>query len=69
MSEETEDSRIRTVSTEEFELGCLEMIDLVEEKGITFIVTKGGKPLAMLKPVRAPKAFSSKSGDRPNSSR
>ena len=69
MCEETEDSRIRTVSTEEFESGCLEMIDLVAEKGITFIVTKGGKPLVMLKPVRAPKAFSSKSGDSPNSNK
>jgi antitoxin (DNA-binding transcriptional repressor) of toxin-antitoxin stability system len=47
------DSGIKTVSIEEFELNCLEMIDLVEEKGYTYVITKAGRPFVMMEPVAA----------------
>ncbi len=42
----------KTVSAEEFELNCLEMIDLVAEKGFTNVITKDGKPFVMLERVK-----------------
>lgn len=45
MSEGTEDSGVKTVSTEEFELNCLEMIDLVEKEGLAFLITEDGHQL------------------------
>lgn len=46
-------SMTRTVSTEEFESSCLEMIDLIEEKGFTYVITKDGQPIARMEPVKA----------------
>ncbi|MGA2051417.1 MAG: hypothetical protein ABSG96_27325 [Terracidiphilus sp.] len=48
MSDERKDRPMKAVSTEEFELNCLEMIDLAAEKGFTYVITKNGKPIAKL---------------------
>lgn len=53
MHSEREHSKIMTVSTEELESRCLEIIDLVEKKGCTYIITKNGRPFVILKPLRA----------------
>jgi prevent-host-death family protein len=42
-----------TISTEELELRCLELIDQVEAEGLTVVVTKDGRPIAMLIPIPA----------------
>lgn len=47
-----------TVSTEEFESRCPEMIDLVEKNGYAYIITKDGQPIAMMKPVTEESAVS-----------
>jgi hypothetical protein len=44
---------VKTVSAEEFELNCLRMIDLVEEKGFAYVITKDGRPIARMESVRA----------------
>jgi hypothetical protein len=51
MREGRKRSKTRTVSTEEFESHCLEIIDLVEEKGYTYIITKDGRSFVMMRPV------------------
>jgi antitoxin (DNA-binding transcriptional repressor) of toxin-antitoxin stability system len=40
-----------TFSVEELESNCLEMIDLVAEKGFNYIITKDGKRIARMIPV------------------
>ncbi len=44
---------MKTVSVEELQLNCLEIIDLVEKKGYTYVITKNGRPFVMMKPVAA----------------
>jgi antitoxin (DNA-binding transcriptional repressor) of toxin-antitoxin stability system len=41
----------KTISAEELELNCLEIIDQVEAKWLTFVITKDGKPIALMMPV------------------
>jgi antitoxin (DNA-binding transcriptional repressor) of toxin-antitoxin stability system len=51
MCDGTEEPRVKTISAEEPELNCMEMIDLVGEKGVTFVVSKDGKPIARMMSV------------------
>lgn len=53
MRKEEVDCRMKTVSVEELQLNCLEIIDLVEKKGYTYVITKNGRPFVMMKPVAA----------------
>jgi hypothetical protein len=53
MREGIEDGKVKTISAEEFELNCLEMIDLVAEKGYTYVITKDGRPFVMMESVVA----------------
>jgi len=47
----SEERVVNTISSKELELSCLELIDLVEEKGCTFVITKDGKPNAKMMPL------------------
>jgi antitoxin (DNA-binding transcriptional repressor) of toxin-antitoxin stability system len=51
MCEGASEQAVKTISAEELELNCLEMIDLVAEKGFTYVITKNGKPIAKMEPV------------------
>lgn len=42
------------VKAGEFKAKCLELMDRVAESGESIIITKRGKPVAVLKPVRDP---------------
>jgi antitoxin (DNA-binding transcriptional repressor) of toxin-antitoxin stability system len=42
-----------TISAEELESRCLELIDQIEAEGLTVVVTKLGLPFVMLFPVPA----------------
>jgi prevent-host-death family protein len=41
-----------TISAAEFKAKCLELMDSVSETGTPIVVTKRGRPVAMLAPVR-----------------
>jgi prevent-host-death family protein len=41
-----------TISAAEFKAKCLELMDRVSETGVPVVVTKRGRPVAMLAPVR-----------------
>ena len=41
-----------TISAAEFKAKCLELMDSVSETGVPVVVTKRGRPVAMLAPVR-----------------
>jgi antitoxin (DNA-binding transcriptional repressor) of toxin-antitoxin stability system len=40
-----------TISAEELESKCLELLDEVTEQGHTFVITKDGLPIANLMPI------------------
>jgi prevent-host-death family protein len=44
-----------SVSAAEFKAKCLELMDTIERTGRPVIVTKRGRPVAVLGPVRAPR--------------
>jgi prevent-host-death family protein len=41
-----------TISAAEFKAKCLELMDSVSETGAPIVVTKRGRPIAMLAPMR-----------------
>jgi prevent-host-death family protein len=41
-----------TISAAEFKAKCLDLMDSVSETGTSIVVTKRGRPVAMLAPVR-----------------
>jgi prevent-host-death family protein len=41
-----------TISAAEFKAKCLDLMDSVSETGASIVVTKRGRPVAMLAPVR-----------------
>lgn len=41
-----------TISATEFKAKCLELMDSVSQTGVPVVVTKRGRPIAMLAPVR-----------------
>jgi prevent-host-death family protein len=43
------------MSAADFKARCLELMDTVEQTGRSVIVTKRGRPVAMLAPVRTPR--------------
>jgi prevent-host-death family protein len=45
-------SRPASISAAEFKARCLELMDTVSETGASIVVTKRGRPVAMLAPVR-----------------
>jgi len=51
MCKVTEGRLVKTVTLEAFAVDCLDLIDLVEENGFTFIITKGGRPFVMMIPA------------------
>jgi len=51
MHKGAEESLVKFVTVEEVEQNCLEMFDLIEEKGFTYVVTKVGKPYVMMIPA------------------
>jgi prevent-host-death family protein len=44
-----------TVSAAEFKAKCLELMDIIERTGRSVVVTKRGRPMAVLGPVRTPR--------------
>ena len=42
------------VPATEFKAKCLDLMDRVADRGETFVITKRGKPVAMLVPVKRP---------------
>jgi len=47
-------SSAQTVKAGEFKAKCLELMDRVAESGEPIVITKRGKPVAMLTPARDP---------------
>ena len=47
-----------TIQASEFKAKCLALMDQVARTGETIVVTKNGKPVAELRPHRAPRAKS-----------
>lgn len=45
-------SRPASISAAEFKAKCLDLMDSVSETGASIVVTKRGRPVAMLAPVR-----------------
>ena len=44
-----------TISAAEFKATCLELMDAVARTGKSIVVTKRGRPVAMLSPARKPR--------------
>jgi prevent-host-death family protein len=44
-----------TLAVSEFKAKCLRLLDEIEEKGETLIITKRGRPVAKVGPVSPPK--------------
>jgi len=44
--------QVATISAAEFKAKCLDLMDSVSETGAPIVVTKRGRPVAMLAPVR-----------------
>jgi len=44
-----------TLAASEFKAKCLRLLDQVEETGDTLVITKRGRPVAMVIPVSSPK--------------
>ena len=42
------------ISAADFKATCLDLMDVVERTGASFVVTKRGRPVARLAPVRTP---------------
>ena len=42
---------MKTIQAGEFKAKCLQLMDEVDEKHISFVITKHGKPVARLVPV------------------
>ena len=58
---------VRTITAAEFKAKCLQLMDEVNEKKITLIITKRGKPvMRALAPVEEQKPFRSIVGRAPN---
>lgn len=53
MHKGAQESLMKFATLEEAEQNCLEMIDLIEEKGFTYVITKNGKPYVMMVPAPA----------------
>jgi len=52
----SQDASPRLVPAAEFKTTCLELMDRVRETGVEYVVTKHGRPVAMLVPYdRAPR--------------
>jgi antitoxin (DNA-binding transcriptional repressor) of toxin-antitoxin stability system len=51
MGDQAGEQMTKLITAEEFEANCLELIDLVEEKGFTYVITKDGKPFVMMIPA------------------
>ncbi len=49
---------MHTIQASEFKAKCLALMDEVARTGKTIVVTKNGKPVAELRPHRAPRAKS-----------
>jgi len=47
-----------TIQASEFKAKCLALMDQVAASGETLIITKNGKPVAELRPYKAPRAKS-----------
>jgi prevent-host-death family protein len=48
----------KSITAGAFQANCLELLDQVQETGETLTITKGGKPVAKVVPVRmAPTSF------------
>jgi prevent-host-death family protein len=45
--------RSASISAAEFKAKCLDLMDTVSETGASIVVTKRGRPVAMLAPVRS----------------
>lgn len=45
---------VRSISATEFKARCLELMDEVSARGVSFVVTKRGVPVAELVPVELP---------------
>ena len=48
----TRQRRSQTIGVAEFKARCLELLDNVDKRGDEIIVTKRGKPIAKIEPVR-----------------
>lgn len=48
----------RTVAASEFKARCLALLDRVADSGDVLVVTKRGKPVARVVPIRRPEATS-----------
>jgi prevent-host-death family protein len=44
--------RLASISAAEFKAKCLDLMDSVSETGASIVITKRGRPVAMLAPVR-----------------
>ena len=44
-------SETRTIAAGEFKAKCLQLMDEVNEKGVTLIVTERGKPVSQVAPL------------------
>lgn len=47
---------VTTMSAADFKARCLELMDVVDRTGCSVVVTKRGRPVAMLAPVRIRRA-------------
>lgn len=45
----------RWIGAHEFKQRCFRLLDRVALEGVTFIVTRGGRPVARIQPIGAPK--------------
>ena len=45
---------MKTIKASEFKAKCLKLMDEVAESGETLVITKNGKPVAELSPVKKP---------------
>jgi hypothetical protein len=45
------DQVTKFITAEGFEANCLDLIDLVEEEGLTYDIRKDGRPLVMMAPA------------------
>ena len=48
-------TRSKQIKASEFKAKCLRLMDEVAETGAEYVITKGGKPVSKLVPVREPR--------------
>ena len=58
MTSQWEKSVEKSIQASEFKARCLALMDEVGRTGQTLVVTKNGRPVAELRPYRAPRAAS-----------